>query len=231
MERTEPITHRQFGILDLLVLILSVYVLAALALDTFFHLRPELSKLLRLTDNLICMFFLVEFSIRFKRAENKLEFMKWGWIDLLASIPALDQFRAGRVIRLFRILRIVRVFRSTQHLVDHFYRDRKYGLLTTVSVVAIVMILASSIAILQFEGDGKGNIRSAEDALWWSYVTMTTVGYGDKYPMTTEGRLVAVALMTVGIGLFGTYTALVASWLVKGRTKDDEDIELPSRER
>jgi voltage-gated potassium channel len=73
------------------------------------------------------------------------------------------------------------------------------------------------------ERDAPGsNIRTAEDALWWAYVTITTVGYGDKYPVTSEGRIIAVALITVGVGLFGTFTAFVASWFVEKREEEEE---------
>ena len=81
-----------------MVLVLSTYVLAALLVDTFFKLEPEVSRLLNLVDDLICMFFLYEFCVRFFRAENKLKFMKWGWIDLLSSIPTLEYFRPGRAL-------------------------------------------------------------------------------------------------------------------------------------
>jgi voltage-gated potassium channel len=67
------------------------------------------------------------------------------------------------------------------------------------------------------EKDPNSNIRSAEDAIWWSYVTMTTVGYGDKFPVITEGRIIAAVLMTAGVGLFGTFTANVSSWFVVER--------------
>jgi voltage-gated potassium channel len=77
-----------------------------------------------------------------------------------------------------------------------------------------LLIIFSSIAILQVEKDPASNIKSAEDAIWWAYVTITTVGYGDKYPVTTEGRVIAAVLMTAGVGLFGTFTAYVASWFV-----------------
>lgn len=69
------------------------------------------------------------------------------------------------------------------------------------SVLDVVMLLLS--------------VKTAEDALWWSYTTITTVGYGDKYPVTTEGRLIAMALMTVGVGLFGAFTAYLTTWFVK----------------
>jgi len=83
------------------------------------------------------------------------------------------------------------------------------------------MILFSSIAILQVEQDANSNIKTAEDATWWAYVTITTVGYGDKYPVTTKGRIIAALLMTVGVGLFGTFTAYLASWFV-GEGKKEE---------
>ena len=79
------------------------------------------------------------------------------------------------------------------------------------------MVIFSSVAILQVEDDPNSNIKTAEDALWWAYVTITTVGYGDKYPVTTEGRIIAAFLMTMGVGLFGTFTGYVASWFVEER--------------
>ena len=80
-----------------------------------------------------------------------------------------------------------------------------------------------AIGILQVEKDPNSNIKTAEDALWWAYVTITTVGYGDKYPVTTEGRLIAVVLMTGGVGLFGTFTAYIASWFVVDNKIKDSD--------
>ena len=86
------------------------------------------------------------------------------------------------------------------------------------------MIIFCSIAILQVEDDPNSNIKTAEDAIWWAYVTITTVGYGDKFPVTTEGRVIAELLMTVGVGLFGTFTAYLASWFVR-ETKKEEGRE------
>ena len=118
------------------------------------------------------------------------------------------------MLRLVRLLRILRAFRSTKHLVQHIFRRRTQGALTAAAIIAVLMIIFSSIAILQVEQDANSNIKTAEDAVWWAYVTITTVGYGDKYPVTTEGRIIAALLMTVGVGLFGTFTAYLASWFV-----------------
>jgi voltage-gated potassium channel len=211
----------KLGFLSLLIIVLSIYVLVALLVDTCFKLPPEVSRILNIADNVICVVFLYDFVVRFYRADNKLKFMQWGWIDLISSIPTLDFMRAGRMLRLIRLLRILRAFRSTKHLVQHIFRRRTQGALTAAAVIAVLMIIFSSIAILQFEDDPNSNIKTAEDAIWWAYVTITTVGYGDKFPVTTEGRIIAALLMTVGVGLFGTFTAYLASWFV-GETKKEE---------
>lgn len=215
-------SENKLGILNLLVLVLSVYVLLALLVDTIFRVPPEISRILDLVDNAICVFFLFEFGIRFYRAESKLKFMKWGWIDLISSIPNVDFLRAGRTLRLIRLLRILRAFRSTRHLVNHIFRNRAQGTLTTVSILAVILIIFSSISILQFETDPNSNIKTAEDAIWWSYVTITTVGYGDKFPVTTGGRIIGAILMTGGVGLFGTFAAFVSTWFMKERKKEEE---------
>ena len=81
-------------------------------------------------------------------------------------------------------------------------------------LLAIILIIFASISVLQFETDPNSNIKTAEDALWWSYTTITTVGYGDKFPVTTGGRAIGVILMTGGVGLFGTFTAFISSWFL-----------------
>src|SRR5882672_468209 len=97
---------------QLVMLVLSVYVLAALFVDTVFKLSPEISSLLQSLDTLVCLIFLGDFFYRLYRAESRLAFLKWGWIDFVSSIPMLDVFRWGRIVRLVRILRILRGVRS-----------------------------------------------------------------------------------------------------------------------
>lgn len=227
---TEPKNHNSnttdsnsISTLNIIVIVLSIYVLVALILDTFFKLPTEVSRVLNLTDNFICIFFLIEFFIRFYKAENKLVFMKWGWIDLISSIPTFDLLRAGRTLRLIRLLCILRAFRSTKHLINHVYKNKSKGAFTTVSIIAFLMLVFSAVAILQVEDDPTSNIKTAEDAIWWAYVTITTVGYGDKYPITTEGRIIAAILMTTGVGVFGTFTGYLASWFVKDTNIENEN--------
>lgn len=215
-----PAGTPRVGVLNVVVVVLSVYVLLALLVSTVFRLPPETTRLLTFADNAICGFFLLEFCLRLYRAPNKWHFLRWGWVDLLASVPSVAVLRVGRTLRLVRILRILRAFRSTRHLLHHLFRSRVQGTFTAAALVAALMVIFSAIAILQVETSPASNIKTAEDALWWAYSTITTVGYGDKYPVTGAGRLIAAALMTVGVGLFGTFTGLLASWFMAGRPPD-----------
>lgn len=201
--------------LNVIILILSVYVLVALLVDTFFKLPEEVSRLLGIIDIFVCIIFLIDFIIRFVKADNKWKFMRWGWIDLLSSIPAVEYLRAGRAIRLLRLLRIIKAFRSTKNLVNHIFKNKAQGAFTSVAIIALLLVIFSALAILQVEDDPNSNIKTAEDALWWAYVTITTVGYGDKFPVTTEGRIIASILMTAGVGLFGTFAGYVSSLFIE----------------
>ncbi|VBB47106.1 Ion channel [uncultured Paludibacter sp.] len=215
---------KNFGFLNIAVLVLSVYVLGALIVDTTFNLSKETAKLLNYIDIAICVFFFVEFCIRFYQAENKLKFMHWGWIDLVSSIPMINFLRFGRIFRLIRLIRILRAFRKTKHFVSYIFKNKAEGAFTSATILAVLLIIFSSIAILQVENAPTSNIKTAEDAIWWSYVTITTVGYGDKFPVTTEGRIIAMFLMTAGVGLFGTFTAYIASIFVSDNKKEKTEI-------
>jgi voltage-gated potassium channel len=204
----------KLGFLNVLVIVLTIYILTALAADTFFQLPPEVSKLIHYVDIAMCAVFFVEFWINLYKAKDKLQFLKWGWIDLISSIPNIGLLRFGRVFRLVRIVRVISTYNDADRLLHKLFRNRAQGAFVTVISVAVLLVIFSSITILMVETAPESNIKTAEDALWWTYVTITTVGYGDKYPVTSEGRLIAVLLMTAGIGLFGTFTAYVASWFV-----------------
>lgn len=210
------------GFLNLIIIVLSVYVLVALLIDTFFTLPPNIHDLLQLIDDGICLIFIYEFFHRLVITKNKKEFLKWGWIDLASSIPSFPFIRFGRLFRLVRLLRILRAFRSVKVLAKHIFRNRVQGTISLVVVITCLIVIFSSISILLVEKDPASNIKSAEDAIWWSLVTVTTVGYGDKFPVTTEGRIIGTILMFVGVGIFGTFTAYVASWFTAGALQEKE---------
>lgn len=210
---------------QIVMLFLCVYVLIALFIDVAFKLNPETSALLTQVDNAVCMVFLGDFLYNLVTAKNRLAFMKWGWIDLVSSIPNLQVLRWGRAARLIRILRIMRGIRSIRFIFKTLFINRAKGTLVSVMLLAFTLLVFSSILILDCEDVPEANIKTASDALWWSFASITTVGYGDKYPVTVGGRLIAAILMTVGVGLFGTLTAYMAATFV-GQNDDEKNAIL-----
>lgn len=211
-DKTAP---EELGPFQLTVLVLSIVVLLALIADTTLKLPNEVSRLLRTIDTGVCIVLLIDFLIRFRRAPSKLEFMKWGWIDLIASIPTIETFRLGRMVRVLRVLRMLRGIRLVHRLATALLKDKLKGGFAAASLTVFLLLCFSSISVLICEQHVPGaNIKTAEEAVWWSITTITTVGYGDHYPVTTEGRLVAGVLMFSGLGLFGTVSALTAAMFV-----------------
>lgn len=216
----------ELGFLEIAVLVFSVYVIFALTIQTFFTLPPNVNNLINEADWLVCGVFLVDFIVRFRRAASKMSFMKWGWLDLVSCIPSVDFLRWGRIPRAFRILRMIRAFRSARTLVQFIYRNRVRSLLGTATLTSVMLVLFSSVAVLAFEDTAESNIKTPFDAVWWAIATITTVGYGDKYPVTIEGRLVAIVLMVTGVGLFGVMTGLFAHIFVERESKKEELSEM-----
>ena len=208
--------------LQVVVLLLSIYVLLALLVQSVFHLGPEASAFLDRIDFGVCVVFLIDFFVRLTKAKSKSNFLKWGWIDFISSIPMLDIFRFGRVIRVVRVFRLLRAFRSANNLIRYMLKSRKTSSFAGVVVVSFILMVFSSIAMLQFETMPDSNIRTPMDAFWWAITTMTTVGYGDRFPVTNEGRMVACVLMVAGVGLFGSFTGFMASLLVEPEIKEEE---------
>lgn len=209
---SDPAATRPY---DLFIVALSLYVLLALAAETFIPLSVGTRDILRDADNGICGIFLADFSVRLLRAPRKLAYLRWGWIDLISSIPGVEALRWGRAVRLVRLLRLLRAVRSMRRLTFFILERRAEATFLAAALISILMVVFSSVAVLQFEGGVEGaNIKTPQDAVWWAYATITTVGYGDRYPVTAAGRIVAATLMTVGVGLFGTWTGFVASWFL-----------------
>ncbi|MCH4182350.1 MAG: ion transporter [Prevotella sp.] len=214
---TQLKNHDKFSLFDFVIIVLSAYVLIALFISTVCHLSKNMMDLLDMIDNFICIIFLIDFIHNFYTAKNKLAFMRWGWIDLISSIPTFTYLRYGRLFKLIRLLRILRAFRSTKIIVRYIFKSKIKGTMVSVFIITILMIIFSSIAILNVEKAPNSNIKTASDALWWTIETITTVGYGDKYPVTNPGRVIGTMLMICGVGLFGTYTAYIASFFVNNK--------------
>ncbi|QFI37693.1 ion transporter [Moritella marina ATCC 15381] len=202
---------------QIFMLILSLHVVVSSLLQLIFTFSSNVTEILTSVDNTICLFFFTDFVIRFHQAENKFQFMKWGWIDLLSSIPMVEQLQFIRIIRIARVLRSIQNIRSSKIILKMIFEHRFKATFSLVSAISFILVTFGAIGILLLEQDQVGsNINNGIDALWWSFVTITTVGYGDYYPVTTGGRIIAALLMTAGVGLFGTFTGFISSWFVDG---------------
>jgi voltage-gated potassium channel len=197
---------------QIFILALCIYALLILAIETIFPLQPETRKVLDYTDLGVCILFFVDFIISIVHSPNRWRyFLHWGWIDLLSSIPAVHILRIGRLARVVRVFRLLRGFRATRILAGFVLERRAESAFLAAALVTILTVAFSAIAVLHCESVPESNIKSPEDAVWWAMATITTVGYGDRYPVTTEGRFIGVLLMVVGVGLFGTLAGFVAS--------------------
>jgi voltage-gated potassium channel len=119
----------------------------------------------------------------------------------------------------------LRALKVSRFVVLHLIRQRKDAVLYGVGAIAFTLVIIASIAVLSFEDVPQANIRSAGDALWWALCTISTVGYGDFYPVTWEGRIVAAILMTTGVGMIGVLSGTMVSWLVQpGYDREKQEL-------
>ena len=208
---------------DWFVLGVAVLSLALVIIETFVLLSPATFHALVVVDRFACGIFLVDVVVRWRREGWSRGFWKWGWLDVLASIPFDAAFRTLQLVRIYRIIRVLRALYKLQEVATGTSLTEK---LLALPGVAFVMVLFSTTLMLEAERHAPdATIKTGGDALWWALTTVTTVGYGDTYPVTGEGRVIAAVLMLVGIALFGSMSAIITSKLILPKeTKDHEEM-------
>src|SRR5262245_5731537 len=200
MNPPTPVQPEKLSPFQLALLVLSILALVALLATAVTPVNPEVSSIIQTFDTVVCALLFVDFVMRLRRAESKRAFMKWGWLDLIACIPNIDLLRFGRLVRVLRVIRLLRGLRAGHRALTLILQNKPKSALSSVLLTMILLITFASIAILMVEHGPEATIHTAGDAIWWSVTTITTVGYGDKYPTTTEGRIIAMVLMLAGVG-------------------------------
>ena len=209
-----------------LLTILSLLTMVGLLLP----LAPATHQLLDIYDLVLCLIFLLDFAMRVKRAPTFRTYFihERGWLDLLGSIPSIGVtnvaalFRLARISRIVRVVSMVRKKKSGELLKDVLANRSKYAAFITL-VSGMTVITVASVLMVQAESKvADANITTGGDALWWGIVTITTVGYGDEYPVTPFGRVIAVFVMLAGIGIIGALASILASILIP-TPKEAED--------
>jgi voltage-gated potassium channel len=222
------------------VAILALLVVPALILEDR-SLNPRVLAWATAINWIVWLAFCAEFAVRWA-ADRRWDYPRRAWFDVLLIavsppffVPQVMQgTRSVRAVRILRLLRLVRAgavagigLRLSQHLFGR--RKFHYTLL-----VAVAVVVVGALGVFTVEGGQNHGIVTYGDALWWSVVTATTVGYGDLSPVTTEGRLIAVLLMLTGIGVIGVFTATIASMFFnhdRADTNDDVVSRLEAVER
>ena len=160
-----------------------------------------------------------------------------GWLDLIGSIPSLGFFQLTALLRLARLSRLTRITRllggqAGKELVLDVLRNRsQYATFITILLAGMVLSIASILILHEESRSPDANITTGGDALWWGIVTITTVGYGDYYPVTTLGRITAVFVMFAGIGIIGALASILASVLVAPTDAEGTAPEAVRRQR
>ena len=205
---------KHISIYALCIALLAITSFINFLLITFVPLPASIKQILTEFDYGVALIFLVDFLFRLLRAPKKLEYMRtWGWLDMLSAVPIpfFSIFRIVRVIRVAITLRKMRLKDVERSITKHPARST---IIATGFLAFLVMVSGSAIMLAVEKGDPSANIRTGGDALWWAIVTMATVGYGDKYPVTGGGRIIATVVMAVGIVIFGVLSSYLASTFI-----------------
>jgi voltage-gated potassium channel len=173
-------------------------------------------------DYTVWALFALEYVIKLSLAPQRGYFVRTHLLDLLiVAVPFFRPLRMGRLVRLLRLSRVAVVMGEALRRGKSIFTHNGFHF---VVLTAAVLVFVCAGLVTFAERNAKGaNIHDFGQGLWWAIVTVTTVGYGDRYPTTPFGQGVAVLLMLVGIGLIGTLTATVASYFVQEKTNITEE--------
>lgn len=206
---------------DLPLMILAIALIPLLLLPMIFDFSDAVKTSFEAADYLIWGVFAAVFALKVMVAPRRSAFIRENWIEaVLVVLPMLRPLRAMRALRIARVLTAVGF---NLGITERLFASRSTRVVATTTVGLLVVGAA---LVLAAEHDAKeSNIDSFGDALWWATVTVTTVGYGDRVPVTAFGRGVALALMIVGIAVVSTLTASIAALIVK-ESEEESDQEL-----
>lgn len=212
---------------EIFIAALSLLSIVNLVLLVVYAGDPAMQLVLAVMNGLFSVIFLGDFVYRLVTAPSasRYFFRLFGWADLLASLP-LPHLKFLRIFRLVRVVRLMvqlgprTVWRTLVH-------DRANSALMTLLLMGVLVLEFGSLSVLSVEQTAAdANIVTASDALWYTIVTISTVGYGDQYPVTEAGRLIGALIIIVGVGIFGTFTGYLAN-LFLGPQREDADAAEP----
>ena len=226
VERNDTPPGRAF---DLVIQALIVISLVTFSIETLPNLSERTAYWLYVVEVVTVALFTIEYLVRIFIADEKLRFVFsfFGLIDLLAILPFyvatgidLRAIRAFRFLRLFRAFKAVRYSKAIQRFHRAFLIAKEE--LVLFFIVAAMMVYFAAVGIYYFENEAQPEkFASVFHSLWWSVATLTTVGYGDVYPITAGGRAFTALVLVIGLGIVAVPAGLLASALSKAREMED----------
>jgi len=197
------------------------------SIETISDLKPQTRTILKSIELFVVIVFTIEYLLRIFVADSKPKFIFsfFGIIDFLAILPFylsfgvdLRSLRALRFLRLFRILKLVRYNKAINHF-TFAIKSAKEEILLFI-FITLILIYFSAIGIYYFENEAQPeHFSSIFDSLWWAIITLTTVGYGDVYPITVGGRVFTFFILMIGLGIVAIPTGIISAALTKSIDK------------
>ncbi len=216
-------------VFDLIIQALIVLSLVTFSIETLPNLSDASRHWLRQIEIATVAIFTIEYTLRLIVADRKLGFIFsfFGIVDLLSILPFyiasgvdLRSIRAFRLLRLFRAFKIVRYSKAIRRFHRALLIAREE--LVLYLLVTLLLLYFAAVGIYYFERDAQPEtFSSVFHSLWWAVTTLTTVGYGDVYPVTTGGRIFTFFVLLIALGIVSVPAGLVASALSKAREMDD----------
>lgn len=191
--------------------------------SAWFHDPHVLPWMLGL-DTLACGFFWWEFLAGLRAAPNRRVYAATHWLEMLGAIPLALHLHWFRIVRLVRLLRFVRFGISIVRLWQSWGQALATYPLRTLSVASVLLVAAGSLGFLYAEAGINPRVKSIWDAIWWTLVSAFTVGYGDIHPVTSSGRFIALVVFILGIGIVGSFTAAVATQIIRTPNPNATDL-------
>jgi voltage-gated potassium channel len=214
---------------DYVIQFLILLSILAFTIETIPNLEEKTISLLNKIELVFIIIFSIEYIIRIYIAKNKFKFIFsfYGIIDLLAILPFYLSFgfdlRSARILRFLRIFRIIKLIRYNK-AINRFtiaFKMIKEELIMF-SVFSLILIYLSAVGIYYFENEVQpDSFSSIFSSLWWSIVTLTTVGYGDAIPITVGGRIFTFLILMIGLGIIAIPSGMISSALTEARNLEN----------
>jgi voltage-gated potassium channel len=228
MAPPKEITHVTLGY-EVFIAIISILSIFNMVLPLVPGIDPNAAQVVTTINVYLTLLFVLDFGLRLNRAPSRRHyfFRDYGWADLLSIIPVLRIFRVFRIYMSYRLIQRYSARRFLGYLIETRAESAVFILLIA---VFLIVEAGSFLVIMAESASPDANIRTPSDAMWWVIVTMATVGYGDRYPVTGLGRFVGLLVMVTGVGVFATFAGFISTKLITppGRSSGEQTAGAPA---